>query len=322
MIKLKDLVPLNLAEEKAKFFAAAENYNPQFVYAKNIPSSALIKHGRPKWRYLRLAKKIVKAAVKSNFLVKPEIELGPILTQAELANMVKNYLLDYQLADRYQVVFDENFVSRFAVNFLDNNIKVRLPINIDQAELQSVLDHEIGTHVLRQENYLQQPWYKKRKRYGLQSHLATEEGLAGIHFLLSKKDKLDYATALKYLAIDLANKKDFKTVYAFFKHHFQNSDRAWTYTLKIKRGLRDTSRKGGSNSGIVYFEGFVEVLKYLRRHQFNPTLLYYGKVAWQDLEKVQALKPDFQALLPKFYTDDPKQYGAEIRAIAKRNFIY
>jgi len=320
MLKLNDLVPTNLAEEKERFYAQNCDYNPQFSYQKRIKRHQLLMHGKPRWRYLRLAKKILKQAKKQELFIREKQLSFP--QQEELALAVKNYLRAYDLQDKYQVKFDHNFISRFAVNFKDNQIKIRLPITLPKKEINSILNHEIGTHVLRQENYLQQPWYRKKRRYGFAPHIKTEEGLAVLNTLISKANKLAAIPALTYVATKLGLKKDFKSVYAFFYEHFLDHDRAWTYTFKNKRGLRDTGYPSCFTKSVNYFEGFVDVLKYLRRHDYNPTDLYYGKLAIEDIAKAKKIKPGFKPMLPKFYTDNPQLYETMIRQVARVNHVY
>ena len=66
MIKLNDLIPINLLQEKEKFFAKAANYNPQFTYHKAIKQSDLNFYGKTTWPYRFLAKKILRQAEKEN----------------------------------------------------------------------------------------------------------------------------------------------------------------------------------------------------------------------------------------------------------------
>lgn len=320
MIKLNDLIPTNLAEEKEKFFAQNCDYNPQFTYQKRIRRHELLVHGKPKWRYLRLAKKILKQAKKKQVFLKENNQI--VASKEQLKDAIKTYLSDYKLEDKYQIKFSQDFIPRFAVNFTNNEIKVRLPISLPSNEIVSVLDHEIGTHVLRQENYLKQSWYRKKKRYGFAPHLKTEEGLAVIHTLLRKDNKLAYVPAMTYLAVKLGLKKDFKTVYAFFFDLLQDSEKAWSYAFKNKRGLRDTGYPASFTKSVNYFEGLVDVLKYLRRHQFDPSNLYYGKIAIKDIDHAKAINPDYKLILPKFYTDNPGEYKRQIKEIAQQNFIY
>lgn len=321
MIKLNDLIPINLLQEKEKFFAKAANYNPQFTYHKAIKQSDLNFYGKTSWQYRYLAKKILRQAEKENLFQK-KFEHNNLLNETQVKKTITEYLSDYSLEKKYQVIFKEKFTSRFAVNFLENSIKIRLPINFDQKSLICTLNHEVGTHILRQENYLKQVWYRRKKAYGFSNHLRTEEGLAVVHQYLDKDQQLIYQTALSYLGTHLASQTDFKTLYQFFYQHLQDPQKAWAQTLKNKRGLTDTSLPGGFNKSLVYLEGFVQVLKYLRTHHYNPTLLYYGKLAIKDINKAQKINPNFEAILPKFYTDNQELYQEKIKSLAKRNFIF
>lgn len=321
MIKLKDLLPINLQTEKEKFFAKESNYNPQFQYQKTIRESELDFYGQPRWKYSRLAKKIVKQAQAEQLFLKDQ-KLNSNLDQKSTKELIANYLKDYSLTNKYQLIFDEKFTSRFAVNFKENTIKIRLPINFSEKSLANTLNHELGTHVLRQENYLKQPWYRHKKHFGFANHLRTEEGLAVIHQYLNSEQQLIYKTALSYLGCQLASRSDFKTVYQFFYQYLANSQKAWSYALKNKRGLKDTSIAGGFSKSLVYLEGFAQVLQYLRHHHYDPSPLYYGKLAVQDIKKAQKINPQFQPILPKFYTENPLEYQKKVKNIAKRNFIF
>ncbi len=321
MIKLKDLLPTNLQTEKDKFFAMGGDYNPQFQYQKKIAKSALNYYGKSQWQYRRLAKKIINQAQKEQLFLQDQT-LNSNLDQKNTQRLIINYLKDYSLANKYDVVFNQHFTSRFAVNFKENTIKIRLPINFSEKSLSNTLNHELGTHVLRQENYLRQPWYHHKNHFGFANHLRTEEGLAVIHQYLNSDQQLVYKTALSYLGCQLASRADFKTVYQFFYHYLKNSQKAWSQALKNKRGLEDTSLAGGFNKSLVYLEGFAQVLQYLRRHHYDPSPLYYGKLAIQDIKKAQKMNPQYQLILPKFYTDNPLAYQQKVKNVGKRNFIF
>ncbi|NMA29490.1 MAG: DUF1704 domain-containing protein [Candidatus Pacebacteria bacterium] len=321
MIKLKDLIPINLLVEKEKFFANETNYNPQFQYEKKIEKSDLAVYGRPRWQYSRLAKKILKQAKKEQLFIKNQ-KPAANLDQELSKQIIVDYLNDYSLAEKYQIIFNKDFTSRFAVNFKENAIKIRLPINFTSESLENTLNHEIGTHILRQENYLKQAWYRRKRHFAFSNHLRTEEGLAVIHQYLNSEQQLIYKTALLYLGAQLANRADFKTVYQFFYQNIKNPQRAWSYTLKTKRGLTDTSLPGGFSKSLVYLEGFKQVLKYLRHHNYDPSPLYYGKLAIKDIKKAKKMNPQYQVILPKFYSKNPLAYQEKVKKIAKRNFIF
>ena len=321
MLKLSELVPVNLLAEKEKFFANNTNYNPQFKYQTTIKQSDLNFYGRSRWRYSRLAKKIIKQAKKESLFQKNQLSNEELDTKTT-SQIIEEYLTKYSLNKKYRLVFDKNFTSRFAINFKNNTIKVRLPVIFSKQKLNNTLDHEIGTHILRQENYEKQDWYRRKKHYGFNNHLRTEEGLAVIHQYLNSEQQLIFKTALSYLGAQVAQKKDFKTVYAFFYEYLQDSQKSWSYALKNKRGLTDTSLPGGFSKSFVYLEGFEQVLKYLKNYQYDPSLLYYGKLAIEDIAKAQKMNPNYQALLPKFYINDPLAYQKRVKALAKRNFVF
>ncbi len=319
MPRLNHLVPTNLADEKAKFFAANFQYNPQFTYERITTRAELSKYGRPNWWHLFLAKRILKKHLKEKDLRK-QIKEGKIfLNHQQIDHLIKERLDFYHLGHKYQIVYSENFISRIAVNNEENLIKVRLPIAIDRFEIEAILNHEIDTHVLRQFNYENQIWFGKKRKYGFKSYLRTEEGLAATHELITSDHKLAYKSAANYIAVDLALKKDFKTVFEFFYKIWQDPERAWTWTLKKKRGLWDTGKRGAFTKDLVYFEGFIEVLKYLQKSKYNPSELYYGKIDLHDIAKAKKIGINTQIILPKVFTDDKAAYKRAIIQIAKNN---
>ena len=317
MIKLKDLIPNNLQEEKEKFFANNCRYNPQFEYQKHIPRKELEKYGKTKLKYLFLAKRIIRKHKKQ----KNEELIQDFVGQDFLQTKIENYLKEYGLEKTYKIDFSDEYISRIAVNFKDKLIKIRKPISINKSEVSSILNHEIGTHVLRQENYEKQSWYKKKKKYKFKNHTKTEEGLAIIHEMLNNENPLAYKSAINYLAVNIASHRSFTRVFRFFNQHWQDQERAWTWTLKKKRGVRDTSKRIAFSKDLVYFEGFVKVIKYLKKHNFDPSNLYYGKIDISDLEKAKKMNPGYQPLLPKFFTDNPKLYKKKVKRIAKENLL-
>ncbi len=318
MTKLKDLIPLNLATEKEKFFASNFQYNPQFIYAKKIEPKELTRYGKPNFWYLFLARKILK---KYQRCQSTKFTTGQkFLSQEQVNKIILTHLAEYGLEKKYQIVFSENFVSRMAINLKSKEIKVALPVKITSEEITGVLAHEIDTHLLRQYNYEKQVWFGQKKKYGLKNYLRTEEGLAIINEMIGMNQKLAYKSAINYLAVDLALKKDFVTVFNFLYQLWQDSERAWTWTFKKKRGLTDTSKKGAYTKDLVYFEGFIKVLKYLRKNNYDTRPLYCGKIDLDDLNKVKKFKSDQPILLPKYLQNNPEASQVILKAIFAENF--
>ncbi len=311
---LKDLVPLNAHSEKQKFFESNFAYNPQFQYQQPAPLEYLHRQGLPEEKYLTMAKKVIQHHAPI------EEKPGPFLSQNEVEIQIRHALQQYQLEQEYQIVFSKSFVSRAAINTGDKLIKFRLPLELDQENLTGIIHHEIDTHLLRNWNYQQQFWYKKRKKNGLtHSWTLTEEGLAVIHELLDKKDQSLFRSALNYVAVDIALQSDFIAVFQFFYRHFNHDfERSWSWALKKKRGLTDTSQPGGLTKDLVYFKGALNVLEWLVHHDFALEKLYYGKIALEDVEKAFELSLDYQPVTPDFYTDKP-QYISKINQIQIAN---
>jgi len=142
-----------------------------------------------------------------------------------------------------------------------------------------------------------------------------------INEMLDSKNKIAYKSAVNYLGVNLAHKKSFTQLFKFFNQHWQDPERAWTWTLKKKRGVRNTAQKIAFSKDLVYFEGFVQVLKYLQKNNYDPSLLYYGKLDISDIEKAQKMNPGYEAILPKFYIDHPEIYKEKVKQIAKENLL-
>lgn len=311
---LKDLVPLNLLEEKQKFIESGFTYNPQFRYTRSVSVNYLQKQGLPEEKYLLLAQNVIQ---NHTFIEKTA---PSFLSQENVEKQLIDSLKQYRLEDEYRIIFSDSFISRVAVHTGDKHIKFRLPLELDQENLTGIIHHEIETHLLRRYNYEQQLWFKKRKKYGLSLEYArTEEGLAVVHELLDRQDKSLFKSALNYLSVDLALHSDFRTVFDFFYQHFnQDFESSWFLTLKKKRGLTDTARPGCITKDIVYFEGAIVVLEWLKTNDFTLEKLYYGKIALEDADKAVGLSLDYQPITPIFF-QDKADYQRKISQIIDAN---
>lgn len=318
MLTLAQLVPLNFETEKQKFFAAKGNYNPQFTYADKIRKEDLVANGLPEAKYLKLAQKIVEIGTSEQLEQESRENKQPFLSQAEVTKKVEDFLRMHDLDDRFGILWSSSFVARTSITA--STIKLRLPAAFRSHEdLLGMLYHEVGTHALRRVNYEQQPWFKKKKQFGLKSYLRTEEGLASLHSLLPLKNKLAYGSALRYLAVAKAQESSFAETYKFVSQYIEDDERRWAITFKQKRGLTDTSLPGGLTKDLVYFAGLVEVWNYLHNHNFDIAGLYFGKVAYDDVARVREINPEFMPLLPSFYTTDYKKYCLQMEEIGRVN---
>lgn len=318
MITLKNLVPKNLQEEKQKFFAD-NSYNPQFTYENNIEVSDLTEHGLPQEKYLTLAQKVLDIAYDG----KTEEDLfsseGALLAQSDVTQKVEQFLAMHGLEDRFAVTWSSSFISRASVS--SDTIKLRLPCEFRQEGLLGMLYHEIGTHALRRINYEKQPWFKKKSKFGFGDYLRTEEGLAVLHGLIPHSQKLAFIQAIRYLAVYYALTTSFSELWHKLIPYVDDVERRWTIVVRQKRGLTDTSKPGAFTKDLVYFEGMIEVWKWLVAHEFDITTLYFGKIGHHDTEKAEMYNPSFQPKLPVFFTHFNQEYVEKILQIGEVNMI-
>lgn len=319
MIILKQLVPLNLDEEKQKFFSLAGQYDPQFKYESDYSIDELSEYGLPQTTIVNLAERIVAEGMAGQSEEELTAGKGKLLSQSQVTKKIAQFLAKHELQDRVGVIWSSSFIARTSIT--PTTIKLKLPCTFREESLLGMLYHEIGTHALRRVNYEQQPWFKKKKKYGFAPYLRTEEGLAILHSLLPTHNKFAYSSALRYLAVAQAQRGSFRALYQFLNHYITNPDKCWRASLRRKLGLADTSLPGGYTKDLVYFEGMVEVWRYLAQHDFNPETLYFGKMSYQDAERARDLNPDFRPRLPSFYTQDRMVYQEQLRTIGRVNFL-
>jgi len=114
--------------------------------------------------------------------------------------------------------------------------------------------------------------------YGFPNYLETEEGLAvyneKINDLLPNHILKHYAG--RVIAVDLALKNSFSIVYNELLQYF-NKDIAWNLALRAKRGLADTSKKGGFSKDYLYLKGKYVVEDFVKKGG-DVKELYVGKI--------------------------------------------
>ena len=149
-----------------------------------------------------------------------------------------------------------------------------------ELRLKSLLDHEIGTHHLRSENQrCMDPENKKliqKKRIGWQ--LATEEGLASLgNHIHYEQCNLLYIPALLYYAVCLAQNLSFWETFKGLQKYITDFEDCWIQTLRVKRGLSDTSKPGALCKDQATFDGAMRIIE--NRNNINFKALYAGKVS-------------------------------------------
>ncbi|MDA1079524.1 MAG: DUF1704 domain-containing protein [bacterium] len=307
---LDQLTPLNLQEEKQEFFAD-HSYNPQFVYAEPVEQASLEEYPKPTPELTALAKQIL--AKETGRTKDVEKELGRLLSQAEVTQKAEAFLKMHGLENKIAIIWSASFVSRATIT--KDTLKFKTLSQFRELETAGMLFHEIGTHALRRVNYEQQPWYRKKKKYGFGSYLETEEGLATLHGLLPMENKSLYKSAIRYLAVHFAQTLSFAELWTYLTPLIPEEEERWMVTVRQKRGLTDTTQPGLFTKDTLYFSGAIKMAKWLETNNFDLTDLYLGKLAAEDATKAREMNQAFVPRLPSFFMANCKAYQTDIEEI-------
>jgi hypothetical protein len=314
---INKLTPINYLEEKARFLDDP-TYDPQFVYSEPIDPKELNTYGQTKQSYCDLAQEILD----QTYLNRNEADLlmmeGKVLDQEEVTERITRFLEMHELQERFEVIWSSSFVSRASID--SSTIKLRTSSEFREEGLIGLIYHEVGTHALRRINYEQQPWYKHKKQAGLtHQYLPTEEGLATLHTIVGHSFLSAYTTAIRYQAVAYAQNHSLREVWNSIGKYIQDPETRWMVAFRQKRGISDTRQPGGHTKDLVYFEGAINVWKWLVNNNFDLPSLYLGKISYKDAHLAHQLSPDFEPQLPSFYTLNPQEYQEKIYKIGTVN---
>lgn len=313
---LRKLIPSNVQQEKQKFLAD-DSYNPQFEYSTAPEMFELDSYGYPKPELVAKAQEVLDKA----YFGRNERDLlmmqGKVLTQSEVTEKFTNFLRLHHLENRYKISWSSSFLSRATMT--ESSINLKNGAEFRKEGILGTLYHEIGTHALRRINYEKQPWFKRKKKFGFSSYLKTEEGLAILNSLVPQSFKSAYSSALRYVAVAYAQEHSFAELSKLLSKYMESPERRWNLILRLKRGVTDTSQPGGFTKDLTYFEGMVEVGRWLDQNNYNLAPLYFGKLAVEDIDRAYELNPGYSPILPSFYLVDPEKYGRTMREILEYN---
>ncbi len=324
--------PVNKISEKKKFFLN-KKYNPVFQYRKTGNETSLL-HELKKLDSCESAgiiKKLIDAEIEyislkkscgnSEFTKKSISFYGEpgkwLLEQAIKILEVRATFSEEQtispdyVAARISQYIEEKKISGWDVKTAAISSKAitlckkkTLIVNKDtlfsKIDLKRLIAHEVDGHIMRFENSQLQPHVL---RFRLPGALATEEGL-GI-FSEEKNNVLDQqrlaVCAARVVAVDRALKSSFSEVFQYLSEFFDD-ELAWEITVRVKRGLSDTSMPGGFTKDYLYLKGYYEVKKYVENGG-SIRDLYVAKIGIGDIACIKKIK----GLVPPKYIPSYEQ---------------
>lgn len=328
---LLKLRPSNLQEAMEAFFASGFTESPQFTYSypDDVVTKAFQDNSTVCFDYLPEAERIMDKVQQSmggadafmQLMYGTDEEKVPC---EELHAVILEYLRDHNLEDKVEIRIVEGMLS--AANVLKGQTDEKYVVNIAKGPIskpiiQSIADHEVGTHLLRMMNDEHQIWHGVRERYRLANPWTTEEGFATLNTYRTLPSKLMYPQALRYWAVCRGAQTGFVELFNELHSHVSDAKRCWQICCRIKRGMLDTSQPGAFYMDQAYFKGAVEILKHLDEVDFGR--LYSGQIALQDLDKVHFLLRKELVRLPRFLNSAEKlqAYLVHCRALIKENMI-
>ncbi len=330
---LSFLNPTNLHEEEQEFFTKPK-YEPQFSYKRftraeglrtrinainiveNTPLGRLFRNvkeqllieikmlenlGTTKFTDIRLYGTPSKTLINKAHNILQKIPRQPLETKPHAATYLKTVfekeLIKYGFTG--WIINIKPTVSGVAVSPSKRSIVIKNTAMFSANDIKCLMAHEIGAHIIRTMNGYRQH-YEIFSTDAVPRYLQTEEGIAALHE--KKAGCLTNNRLRKYagrvIAASLAQKQGFRQVYNELSKYFTPKE-AFAMTVRVKRGLADTSQPGGFIKDHVYYEGML-LLEDFIAHGGKITPLYAGKIGLAQISFVEEeilLPPNY---LPKF----------------------
>ena len=194
---------------------------------------------------------------------------------------------------------------KIAVNAACNEIHIDFSASFSKAAIKGYLCHEIGTHVFRAENGKFQPLMIFRS--GLPGYMETEEGLAVYNEARNgvlKPENLKKYSA-RVVAASVCNEASFSEVVNELTGYFVPEE-AFTFALRVKRGLENTSLPGGYTKDSAYLSGFQKISDFLQKQSSRQEALkvfYCGKIGLEHFELTKDLLAEGILKQPRYLSE-------------------
>lgn len=318
------LTPLNLNEEIEKF-KNDKSYNPQFQYQNitettiplldklanikvdNSPLGDIFKgkieelntlihtinhlgasdfdklssklYPHPTSKEVEIAKKLNENKIKFKAGKK-------IYSDKKVSKIFTDFLKSSGLSN-WKVQIKDNMIGNCSVN-KSNTIFIKKGSKFHETRVKKLIAHEIETHIFTAENGKKQPY--KIFQFGTSNYLETQEGLAIYNQEKTLGyDKDHYFAAINLITCDISLKNSFSGSVKILEESGMPTQKAINFTLKTKRGVGDTSQKGGFAKQAIYTRGALKIEGFVNNGG-KLSDLYIGKISLDELEKCQKIK--------------------------------
>jgi len=266
-------------------------YNFKKLYRERIKTKILELESRRIWglekstKYVKLFRGepslflLFKAKKFAKKFIREKIKFKTLTPQIAAKRLCEEVAL--LTGDKINVEYS-NISSKVNITPNTNLIKINPKERFTSLDIKRLKVHEIGVHYLR--------YYNGRKagikilENGTSNYIETEEGLA----VYVEKEKGVSSSAQMFIyagrviATYYALRKSFYEVFKILKKYKFRDDAAFTLTLRAKRNLCDTSKKGGFTKDYVYFSGYLKIKKFAKKNDIKD--LFIGKIKIDDIK--------------------------------------
>lgn len=261
-------------------------------------------HGKPTDESLRVAQKITSQMPPINF---DRNNINNIRFK-RLKKEIRKYIKQNDLKGKLHIKHQQAVANAVSVSKKSGKVNVSDNYIADKDELVDILFHELETHMRRLENGSTQE--HKIFKIGTAGYLKYEEGLAPITGHVFKKNQFLWHPALLIIAIDQALQSDFSTVFDAINSIIKEPFQSWTYAVRAKSGLTDTS-KAGAHTKDLYLKWAIKAMRELVSHPDILKYAYNGKASFSQLKQFTHIPDNFQ----------PKITIPNISQLAKANYL-
>lgn len=249
---------------------------------EEFTDTAVRLYGKPGKECIDTAKDILLESRRNKYIF-PEETVSPEKMEAILTMELQKKNIDWK------VVLSRKIVPKITVSSKDKAVYVNANINYTSEEIERLRIHEIYVHVYRGANGYCQPFEIFAE--GLAGYDDTEEGLAIVLEETAGCLKIDTRQMKLYAGRALCTSSCLKgSFYNAFMDlsGFFPEDLAYRLVERGKRGLKDTSQKGGFTKGFHYISGWKKVREYIEQGG-DISILYVGKIGLEDVDVVKGL---------------------------------
>lgn len=298
--------PLNIAEEKEKFFTSV-TYNPQFRYVKadkrfleQIIQDLEARDKKNTKNYFkaklffsilhdeneeitRWAKRLFNKRLTSElhdealqYIQSYDTSFSNKETVRELADLFEKTIEYFQIP--YKIVIEDKHGFNCRPVHSKRKLYISKYANLEYFPAEGVVKHEI-CHIIRGYNQL----FCNLPR--LNFYLRTEEGLACYlqDFTTKHGRRSLYQHSVEYLATEVALRGSFRDIYRFMIDMGFNKELAWNRAIRHKFGFSDTKKSGDLMKPSMYFTNEMKVKSFSHKELLK---LLSGKISYSQLPLV------------------------------------